>query len=336
MTAPNLKTSYLGFELKNPLVVSSCPLTGDINSARQLEEFGAAAIVLPSLFQEQIEHEELELGRLHDFGAESFHEASGYFPQLQTYNHGPEGYLQLVEGTRGALTIPVLASLNGVSAEGWQRYAKQIESAGASGIELNLSYVATDINMSAGQVEALYVEQVEAVAQAVEIPVAVKIGAHLSAPANFAKKIHEAGASGLVIFNRFLEPDIELETMQVVPRLELSHPAEMRMALRWIAILSGKLPLSLASTGGVHGSRDAVKLLLAGADSVMVASGVLRGGMRFLRNCLQELQDWLVENEYESIEQMKGSMNHGHCPDPAGYERLNYMRALQLFTTQQS
>jgi len=321
-------------DLRNPLIVSSCPLTGDIQSARQMEEFGAAAIILPSLFQEQIEHEELELGRLRDFGAESFSEAAGYFPELKTYNHGPEGYLQLVEGTRGALTIPVMASLNGVSPEGWQRYAKQIESAGASAIELNLSYVATDPDQSAGQVEALYVEQVEAVTQAVEIPVAVKIGTHLSAPANFAKKVQAAGASGLVIFNRFLEPDIDLESMEVVPRLELSRPAEMRMSLRWIAILSGRTTLSLGSTGGVHDASDAIKILLAGADSVMVASAVLRNGLRFLTNCLKDLEEWLVEHEYESIEQLKGSMNHAHCPAPEGYERLNYMRALQSFTTQ--
>ena len=248
MSSPNLSTTYLGIKLASPLVASSSPLTGDPDSARRLQEAGVGAIVLPSLFQEQIEHEELELARLQDFGAESYHEASGYMPELSSYNTGPDGYLQLVESTRAALSVPVIASLNGISSEGWQRYARLIESAGADAIEMNMLFVPTDPAMTAEDVEALYVEQVAAVAAAVAIPVAVKIGAHLSAPANFAAKMHAAGAVGLVLFNRFLEPDIDLETMDVVPRLELSRASEMRVSLRWIAIISARSKLSLASS----------------------------------------------------------------------------------------
>jgi len=335
MSVPELETTYLGLELATPYVVSSCPLTGEVTSARKLEDSGAGAIVLPSLFQEQLEHEELELGRMHDFGSESFAEgASGYFPELQTYNTGPDGYLRLVEEQKAALTIPVIASLNGVSTHGWASYAKSIEAAGADAIELNVLHVPTDPDMSAGDVEALYLDEVRAVTGAVSVPIAVKLGAHLTAPANFARELERAGAKGLVLFNRFLEPDIDLETLEVVPRLELSRPSEMRMPLRWIAILDASTELALAATGGTHDAEDAVKLLMAGADVVMLTTVLLKHGPEHLRTMLRELRVWLEENDFESVQQMQGSMNHRNCPGPKGYERLNYMRALTSFTSQ--
>jgi dihydroorotate dehydrogenase (fumarate) len=332
MSSPDLSTRYLGLDLANPLVASSSPLTGNVRSMLELQEAGVSAIVLPSLFQEQVEHDELELERVHSFGAESFPEAPNYLPDLTDYNTGPDGYLELVERARAALSVPVIASVNGVSIDGWARYAKLIESAGASAIEMNLLFVPTDPRMTAAEVEAVYLGQVSTVAHTVAVPVSVKVGAHLSAPANFASRVQAAGADGLVLFNRFLEPDIDLETMEVVPRLELSHPFEMLTALRWIAIISARSDLSLAATGGVAGARDAIKLLAVGADAVMLASSILRKGPDFVRRTLDEMRAWLVENEVDSVSRMKGSMNHVNCPDPAGFERLNYMKALMSYS----
>lgn len=334
MSSPDLTTRYLGLELVSPLVASSSPLTGDVETARELERAGAGAVVLPSLFQEQIEHEELELERLRHFGGESQHEATGYFPELQGYNAGPDGYLRLVDSARAVLRIPVIASLNGVSTEGWERYARRIESAGAHAIELNILHVPTDPELDAEHVEALYDEQVRAVAGAVSLPVAIKLGSHLTAPVHFARRLARAGADGVVLFNRFLEPDIDLETLDVVPRLELSQPSEMRLALRWIAILSAHTELSLGATGGAHSARDALKLILAGADAVMLASSLLRRGTAHLTTMLDEMRQWLEEHECESVEQVKSSVNHRNCPDPRGYERLNYMRALMSYSDQ--
>lgn len=333
MSAPDLSTTYLGLELASPLIASSSPLTGDLSTAAALEAAGAGAVVLPSLFQEQIEHEELALEHLRNFGGESFPEATGYFPEMQTYNAGPDGYLRLVEEMRAALSIPVIASLNGVSSEGWARFARQIEAAGAHGLELNLLHVPTDPALSGEAVEELYLDQLRAVIGAVTIPVAVKVGAHLTAPAHFARRLEQAGASGLVLFNRFLEPDIDLESLEVVPRLELSHASELRLTLRWTAILSAGSDLSLGATGGAQTSEDALKLILAGADAVLLASTLLRHGASYLGTMLSEMRRWLAEHECESIEQVKASVDYGHCPNPAGYERLNYMRALTSWSS---
>jgi dihydroorotate dehydrogenase (fumarate) len=333
VSAPELSTTYLGLALESPLVASSCPLTGELSSALALQAAGAGALVLPSLFQEQVEHEELALDRLQAFGAESQHEAVGYFPELESYNSGPDGYLRLVASLRAHLRIPVIASLNGVSADGWERYARRIESAGAHALELNLLYVPTDPELSAEDVERLLAAQVRAVTAAVSIPVAVKLGTHLTAPAHFARRLGLCGARGLVLFNRFLEPDIDLETLGVVPRLELSRPSEMRLVLRWTAILSASTELSLGATGGVHSAQDALKLILAGADAVLLASVLLRRGPAVLETLLAEMRQWLREHDCRSIEQVKGSVDHARCPDPAGYERLNYMRALTSFSS---
>jgi len=332
MPPPDLKTAYLGFDLPNPFVVSSCPLTGDLGSLRALERAGAAAVVLPSLFQEQIEHDELELGRLHEMGGESFAEAPSYLPDFTAYNAGPDGYLRLVESARKALAIPVIASLNGIDPEGWERYAKRIEAAGASAIELNVAFVPTDPDVSGADVERMCTDLVSIVHAAVSVPLAVKIGPHLSAPAHLAARLAEAGARGLVLFNRPLDPDIDLERLEVVPRLDLSQTSEMRMPLRWIAILAPRTSLSLAATSGVHDALDAARLIMAGADAVMLASVLLRRGPEHLRTLRQELADWMESREYASVAQMKDSMNHANCPNPSGWERSSYMRALISFT----
>jgi len=332
MNTPVLASTYLGLKMKNPFVVSSCPLTGKRDSLLELEEAGAAAVVLPSLFQEQVEHEELELGRLRDLGAEGFFEATTYLPEFEVYNAGPDGYLRLVEQACEALSIPVIANLNGVSLDGWTRYAERIEAAGADALELNVLYVPTDPRHSAADVEALLVEEVTAVRAAVSIPIAVKIGPHFTAPLHLGMSLARAGAEGLVVFNRPLEPDIDLENLAVVPSLKLSRSGDVRLPLRWIAILSAHTNLSLAATSGVHDAFDAAKLLLAGADAVCTASVLLKEGPGFLRELRSGLSQWLTENEYESVAQMKGSMNHVNCPDPRGYERLNYTRALTSFS----
>lgn len=328
----DLSSRYLGLELSNPLLVSSCPLTGELGSLCALERAGAAAVVLPSLFQEQIEHEELELVRLEQFGAESFAEATSYRPEFVHYNAGPEGYLRLVEAAREALRIPVIASLNGVSPEGWARYARRIEAAGAHAIELNLLVVPTDPRVSAEAVEALWAAQVTAVRAAVRVPLAVKLGPQLTAPLHVAARLKAAGASGIVLFNRTLDPDIDLETLAVVPRLELSQNSELRAVLRWTALLSAHGSLSIAASSGVQSANDVVKLVLAGADAVGLAAALLRHGPELLTTLRTGLAGWLQAHGYESAEQARGSMNHAHCPDPSGYERTNYMRALLSFS----
>lgn len=328
----DLSSRYLGLELSSPLLVSSCPLTGELGSLCALERAGAAAVVLPSLFQEQVEHEELELVRLEQFGAESFAEAATYRPELQHYNAGPEGYLRLVEAARATLRIPVIASLNGVSSEGWARYARRIEAAGAHAIELNLLVVPTDPRLSAETIESLWAQQVAAVRAAVRVPLAVKLGPWLTAPLHVAERLRVAGARGVVLFNRPLDPDIDLETLSVVPRLELSQNSELRAVLRWTAILSAHGALSISASSGVQSASDVVKLVLAGADTVGLAGALLRHGPELLGVLRNGLSSWLAAHEYDSVRQAQGSMNHAHCPDPTGYERTNYMRALLSFS----
>lgn len=332
MTTPDLTTHWLGLPLGNPLVASSSPLTGNMDSLSQLEQAGVAAVVLPSLFQEQVEHDEMALGRLADLGAEGFPEASGFFPELQAYNTGPEGYFDLVGSARRALSIPVVASLNGITREGWAHHARRIEDAGAHALELNLLVIPWDPHVSSLDVEEQLYDEVAAVKQAVSIPVTAKIGTSITAPAHFVQRITSAGAEGVTLFNRFPEPDLDLEKMEVVPCLELSRSSEVREALRWIALLSPHVRCSLAASTGVNLAADAIKLLLAGADVFMSASALLKNGPSYARTLIEGVHDWMLEHEYSSVEQMKGSMNHAHCPTPAGYERLNYMRALVRYT----
>ncbi|MEQ8790058.1 MAG: dihydroorotate dehydrogenase-like protein [Pirellulaceae bacterium] len=330
-----LETKYLGLTLKNPLVVSACPLTSDVDYLRRLEEAGAAAAVLPSLFEEQIEHEETELHRLFERQTESFAESLDYFPEMEDYNTGPDDYLHHIEAAKQVIGIPLIASLNGSSAGGWIRYARLIEEAGADALELNIYIVPTDPNLTAHDVEQRYVELVASVRESIKIPIAVKIGPYFSALPNFARKLVEAGADGLVLFNRYLEPDIDLETLEIRPKLELSTRHEVRVPLRWIAILRDQLATSLAATSGIHFADDVIKVLLAGADVAMIASVLMRYGPSALTKLQGELEYWLEEREYESVAQLRGSMSRANCPNPANLDRSNYMHALINFTDKQ-
>ncbi|MEE9299328.1 MAG: dihydroorotate dehydrogenase-like protein [Acidimicrobiia bacterium] len=328
---PDLTTSYLGLSLAGPVVVSASPIGLDIERLLRFEEAGAAAVVLPSLFEEQIDHESYQVHAVMEHGAESFAEALSYLPEMTSYNTGPERYLGLVHRARRALSVPVIASLNGASPGGWTSYAGKLEEAGASAVELNVYFVAADVNETAQQVEQRYLEIVESVKASVSVPLAVKVGPFFSSMANMAHRLVEAGADGLVLFNRFYQPDIDLDELEVVPNLQLSDQAEMRLTLRWVAILHSRVKASLAATTGVHDGHDVVKLLLAGADVTMMASALLRHGPGRMRECVDTLHDWLAENEYESVEQMKGSMSWQGAPNPSAFERANYMDTLRTF-----
>jgi dihydroorotate dehydrogenase (fumarate) len=328
----DLSTTYLGLKLKNPLVIAASPMTQKLDSLITLEEKGAAAAVFPSLFEEQIEHDMLELTKLHEFHTESYAEALSYFPDEDDYHVGPEGYLEAVSRAKKAVTIPVIASLNGTSKGGWVRYAKMMQDAGADALELNVYFIAADLTMTGRDVEARYCDLVFAVKQSVSIPLAVKIGPYFSAMGNMAKRLVEAGADGLVLFNRFLQPDIDLETLETKPRLVLSTPFEMLLPLRWIAILRGRLKASLALTSGLHDAEGLIKALLAGADVGMVVSTVYEEGSSHVSKILSGLREWMEEREYESVQQLKGSMSQENCTDPAAFERGNYMKALTSYS----
>ena len=331
--SPDLRSTYLGLQLKSPLVASASPLTGTIDSLAALEEAGAAAVVLPSLFEEQIEHEETAVHDILEQGSQSFGEALTYFPEMDDYNTGPGAYLEHVAAAKAALSIPVIASINGVTPGGWVRYAELLQEAGADAIELNVYAVETDPYASSASVEDRTLRLVSKVSGALTVPLAVKVGPYYTAFANTASRLADAGAAGLVLFNRFLQPDIDLETMTVRPELHLSSNDEMRLPLRWIAILHGRVPVSLAATSGVQSRDDAVKLLLAGADVVMLASALLRSGPGLLSEITDGLSEWLGERDYASVEQLKGSMSQETCGDPRAFERAQYVRALVDYQT---
>jgi dihydroorotate dehydrogenase (fumarate) len=328
---PELRTTYLGLELSSPLVASASPLTGRLDSLRALEEAGAAAVVLPSLFEEQLEHEEVELDALLEHGTHSFGEALTYFPELEDYNTGPGSYVELVAEAKRTLSIPVIASLNGSSPGGWIRYATLIQEAGADALELNVYAVEADAAATAADVEERTLELVRSVRGAVALPLAVKVGPFYSAFAHMAGELAAAGADGLVLFNRFLQPDLDLETLAVTPALRLSTSDELRLPLRWIAILRGQVAAGLAATGGAHTTADVVKLLLAGADVVELASALLLHGPGHLRVLQAGLEEWLHEREYESVSQLRGSLSRATAPDPAAFERAQYVHALVSF-----
>jgi len=328
----DLSTKYLGLKLKNPLVVAACPLTGRTDSLERLEAAGAAAAVLPSLFEEQIEHETTEMTKVHEFGADSFAEALTYFPEEDDYHTGPESYLDLIRDAKRAVSIPIIASLNGTSKGGWIRYAKMMQDAGADALELNVYYVATDLNTSSQDVESRYLDLVAAVKQSVSIPLAVKVGPYFSAMGHMARRLADAGADGLVLFNRFLQPDIDLEYLETSPKLVLSTSNELLVPLRWIAILHGRVKASLALTSGIHEPEDLLKALLAGADVGMIASTIFQDGFDQIGRILKGAGQWMEEKDYESVEQLKGSMSQENCPNPAAFERGNYMKALTSYT----
>ncbi len=325
----DLTTTFLGLHLKNPLVPSASPLSREIGSLRQLEDAGAGAIVLYSLFEEEINRESQTLDRYLTEGTESFAEAISYFPEQPAYHAiGPDAYLHHIRRAKQALSIPIIASLNGVSTGGWVRYAKYIEQAGADALELNVYYVPTNLDLTAAEVEQIYLDVLRDVKASVSIPVAVKLGPFFSAMGNMAKQLADGGANGLVLFNRFYQPDLDLENLDVVPNLVLSNASELRLPLRWIAILYGRIQADLALTTGVHTALDALKSVAAGAACVQMASTLLRNGPVRLTTILTEMRQWLVEHEYESLDQLKGSLSQIHCGAPAAFERANYIRVV--------
>jgi dihydroorotate dehydrogenase (fumarate) len=328
----DLSTRYLGLALKHPIVASASPLTGSLDSLLRLQDAGVAAVVLPSLFEEQIEHDEMAAHDLMLQGAELSPEAHGFFPQMQ-YSTGPDKYLELVAEAKKALSVPVIASLNGHTPGGWTGIARKLQDAGADAIELNVYFLAASIDDTSSDVERRYVDLVASVAQQVSVPVAVKIAPYFSAMANMAARLATAGAAGLVLFNRFLQPDILLEELEVAPHLVLSTSDELRLALRWVAILRGRVGASLAATGGAHTPEDALKLLLAGADCVMLASSLLARGPAHVGTMVRGIEAWMAEREYSSVEQLKGSLSQQSCPDPDAFERANYMKALRSYTS---
>ena len=329
----DLKSRYLGLELANPVVASASPLTGSVDSLKRLEDAGVAAVVLPSLFEEQIEHEEMAAHNLMLYGAELSPEARGFFPEMQPHDSGAARYLKLIGDARKALSVPVIASLNGYTPGGWTRIAKQFEEAGAHAIELNVYFLAADPADTGAAVEQRYVDLVASVRAATRVPVAVKVAPYFSAMASMAVRLVQAGASGLVLFNRFVQPDIMLDELEVAPHLVLSTSDELRLALRWIAILHGRVEASLAATGGAHTADDVIKVLLAGADCVMVASSLLMKGPQHVDTLVRGVEAWMREREYESVAQMKGSLSQRSCPDPDAFERSNYMKALKSYTS---
>jgi dihydroorotate dehydrogenase (fumarate) len=320
--------------LKNPIAASAGPLTGHTDTLRRLADAGISAAVLPSLFEEQIVHEEMEMGRLYDYGADSFAESLNFFPEQHEYRIPCDNYMDHVAEAKRAVSIPIIGSLNGSSAGGWVEYAKRIQEAGADALELNIYFVSTDFAMTSADVEQRYLDLVAAVKEKLSIPLAVKIGPYFSGLPNLAGRLMEAGADGLVLFNRYLEPDIDLESLQFKPQLVLSSRHELRLPLRWIAILRDQLSGSIAATSGIHQTEDVIKALLVGADVTMLTSVFLQQGPNFAAQLLKELDDWLAEREYTSVQQLKGSMSRIHCSDPSQLERANYMKALVSYTTE--
>jgi dihydroorotate dehydrogenase (fumarate) len=326
-----LTTTYLGLTLKNPLVASASPLSKKLDLAKRLEDAGAAAIVMYSLFEEQITHESRELDFYLSRGAEHYAEAISYFPDLERYNVGPEPYLEHLSRVKRAVEIPVIGSLNGVSPGGWVEYAHKIEQAGADAIELNIYYLPTDPSVDSAELEATYVALVRSVRARVRVPVAVKLSPFFTSLPNMARHFVDAGASSLVLFNRFYQPDFDLQRLEVVPNLTLSSSHDLRLPLSWIAMLYGRVACDFALTGGVHNAIDVLKAMMAGANVAMMTSELLANGIYRLRDILADLRDWMVEHEYESIEQMRGSMSQINVAEPAAFERANYMKMLNSF-----
>jgi dihydroorotate dehydrogenase (fumarate) len=327
----DLSTTYLGLRLKNPLVISASPLSKKVDLARRLEAAGASAIVLYSLFEEQITHESHEIDHYLSRGAESYAEALSYFPEMEHYNVGPDRYLDHLRRLKQTLDIPVIGSLNGISAGGWIEYAHNIEQAGADALELNIYYLPTDPHVTGAELEDTYVNLVRTVRAQVRIPIALKLSPFVTALPHLAQRFTEAGANGLVLFNRFYQPDFDLEALEVVPSLTLSSSDDLRLPLRWIAILYGRVAADLALTGGVHTAQDALKAMMAGAKVAMLASELIAHGAERLSAILADMHAWMLEHEYESIAQMQGSMSQQSVAEPAAFERANYMKALNSF-----
>jgi len=327
----NLTTNYLGLDLKNPIVASSSPLSHTVDSIRRIEDAGAAAVVMYSLFEEQIGFDSYYIDYHLTQGIDSYAESISYFPDMQSYNVGPDQYLNLVRRAKETVNIPIIGSLNGTSVGGWTDYATLIEEAGADALELNIYYLPTHPDITGTEVERLYLDILSAVRQAVTIPVAVKLSPFFSSVANMSSRLADHGADGLVLFNRFYQPDFDLENLEVAPRLVLSNSDDLRLPLRWVAILYGRVSADLAITSGIHTAHDVIKGLMAGAKVTMMASELLQKGVRRIGQVLNELVTWLNEHEYESVMQMIGAMSQKHCAEPAAFERANYMKMLQSY-----
>ncbi|HFC12607.1 MAG TPA: dihydroorotate dehydrogenase-like protein [Anaerolineae bacterium] len=326
-----LTTTYLGLELKSPIVPSSSPLMRDLDNLRRMEDAGAGAVILHSLFEERITHEAHTLNEHLLQGTDSFAEALDYFPDIADYKTSPDFYVAHLQKAKAALDIPVIASLNGVSSGGWIQYARDLEAAGADALELNIYFLPTDPNLSSGEVENLYLDALRDVKATISIPIAMKLNPYFSALANMTTRLATAGADGLVLFNRFYQPDLDLEQLEVVPHLRLSTTDELRLPLRWIALLYGRVPVDFALTTGVHTSMDALKGLAAGAQVVLMASEILRNGIGRIHDINTGVSAWLVKNEYDSLDQLRGSMSQVNCGEPAAFERANYMRVLSSY-----
>jgi dihydroorotate dehydrogenase (fumarate) len=328
----DLSTSYLGLRLKNPVVVSASPLQRELDNIRRMEDAGAAAVVMHSLFEEQINIEGEDLNHWLENATESFAESLHYLPDLENYNHGPEAYLEHLTRVKRSVHIPVIASLNGSSIGGWTRYAKMMEEAGADAIELNTYYVATDSTVPGSEVEQMYTALVQQVKASVRIPLAVKVTHFFSSIPNMMARLDQAGADGLVLFNRFYQPDIDLEELEVVPHLVLSRSDELLLRLNWVAIIYGHVQADLAITGGIHTAVDVLKSMMVGARVAMMTSALLENGIDHICGVLRDVTHWMHEHEYESIRQMQGSMSRQAVPDPAAFERSNYMRVLSSYS----
>lgn len=327
----DLSTTYLGLRLRSPLMPSACPLTCELDEIKRAEDAGAGAVVLPSVFEEQITRESEELDLALEQGSDSSAEALSYFPQIGEFRIGPEDYLEHVQAAKAAVRIPIIASLNGVSLGGWTGYARKIQEAGADALELNIYYIPTDPDLTSAQVEKTYIDILRAVKAAVSIPVAVKLSPYFSSMANMARQLDQAGADGLVLFNRFYQPDIDLDALEVEHSLLLSTPQARRLPLRWIALLHGHVKASLAATSGIHTAADVLKILMAGADVTMLCSVLLRKGASHIGVIEREMRQWMEQHEYESVAQLKGCLSQEKCPEPSAFERAQYMRVLSTW-----
>jgi dihydroorotate dehydrogenase (fumarate) len=327
----SLTTKYLGLKLKNPIVASSSPLSHSIDGIRRLEDAGASAVVMYSLFEEQITFDSLYVDHYLRSNTNSYAESLSYFPEMDAYNVWPDEYLNLIRQAKVAVDIPIIGSLNGVSIGGWTNYAGLIEDAGADALELNVYYVPTSLEMTGREVEDMYIDLLRQVKRAVTIPIAIKLSPFFSSVANMSKRLVDHGANGLVLFNRFYQPDLDIENLEVTPRLVLSNPQELRLPLRWVAILYGRLQTDFAITTGIHSAQDVLKGLMAGANVTMMASELLQNGIDRIDDILQALIAWMAEHEYESVAQMIGSMSQQYCAEPAAFERANYMKVLDSY-----
>jgi dihydroorotate dehydrogenase (fumarate) len=327
----DFSTEYMGMKLRSPLVASASPLWDNLDNIKRAEDAGAGAVVLFSLFEEQIRHERELVNYYLSHGTDAFAEAQTFFPEPPTYHARPDEYLELIHRARQAVSIPIIASLNGTSIGSWTKFARRMQEAGASALELNIYNIPTDMNVSGAEIEQSYIDILTAVKHTISIPVAIKLSPYFSNLANMARKLDNAGADALVLFNRFYQPDINLDTLEVEPHVLLSTPQALRLPLTWIGILHGRVRASLAATSGVHTAEDALKVLLAGANVAMMTSVLLKHGIGHLGDVQRDMLAWLEGNEYDSVTQLRGSLSQINSPDPAAFERVQYMRALTTY-----